>query len=230
MKAFRGKNTVKLLLKILLLLFRCWVVSDSLWLHGLQQASLSCPSFSPWVCSNSCSLSQWCHPIISFSVNLFSCPQPSPASRSFPMSWPFTSGGQSIVASAAASVLPMNTQELISFGIDWFYLLAVQGALKNLLQHHSLKASILQCSAFFMVQLWDSCMTTGKTIALTIWTLVSKVLFLDFNMLSRFVITFFLRRSCLQSLSTVVLGPKRIKSVTASTFSNVCYEVMRLWS
>ena len=99
-------------------------------------------------------LSQWCHPTISSSVvPLSSCLQSFPASRSFPMSQLFTSSGQSIGASASASVLPMNTQELISFRIGWFDLLAVQETLKNLLQHHCSKASFLRRSAFFMVQL-----------------------------------------------------------------------------
>ena len=97
------------------------------------------------------------------------------------MSQLFTSGSQNIGASAL--VLPMNIQ-------DWFDLLAVQGTLKSLLQHHSSKASILQLSAFFMVQLSHPHMTTGKIIALTRWTFVGKVMFLLFNMLSRFVIAF----------------------------------------
>ena len=108
---------------------------------------------------------------------------------------------------------------LISFRIDWFDLLAVQGTPKSLLQHHSSKASILQCSAFFIVQLPHPYMTTGKTIALTTWTFVVKVMSLCFNKLSRFVIAFFLRSkhlliSWLQSLSTVILKPKKIKFVT----------------
>ena len=99
----------------LLLLFICLVVSDSLWPHGLQHVILPCPSLSPGVCSNSCPLSQWCHPTISSSVIPFSsCPQSSPASGSFPVSWLFSSGGQSIGASVSASVLPMNIQ-------DWFF-------------------------------------------------------------------------------------------------------------
>ena len=93
--------------------------------------------------------------------------------------------------SFSISISPSNEYSgLISFRIDWFDLFAVQGTLKSLLQHHSLKASILQCSAFFMIQLSHLYMTTGKTMALTIWTFVSKVMSLLFNMLSRFVITF----------------------------------------
>ena len=94
-----------------LLLFGLSVMSNSLWLHGLHHARLPCPSVSPRVCSNSCPLNWWCHPTISSSVTpFFSCPQFFPASGSFPMSWPFSSGGQSIRASASASVLPMNMQ------------------------------------------------------------------------------------------------------------------------
>ena len=123
---------------------------------------------------------------------------------------------------------------LISFRIDWFDLLALQATLKSLLQHHSSKASILWCSAFFMVQLLHPHMITGKTIALTTWTFVSKVMSLHLNTLSRFVITFVLKSkclfiSCLQSLSAVTLKPKKIKSTTVSTFSpSICHEVMEL--
>ena len=125
----------------------------------------------------------------------------------------------------------MNIQGLISFRMDWFDLLAVQGTLKSLLQHHNSKASILWCSAFFMVQLSHPYMTTGKTMALTIQTFVSKVMSLLFNMLSRFVIAFLPRSKCLliswlQSPSAVILEPKKIKSVTVSTFSpSICHEV-----
>ena len=122
------------------------------------------------------------------------------------MSQFFASGGQSIAVPASASVLLMN--------IDWFDLLAVQGTLKSLLQHHSSKAAILQRSAFFIVQLSHPYMTTGKTIALTRWTFVGKVMSLLFNMLSRLVITFLPRRKCLlilwlQSPSTVILEPQK---------------------
>jgi len=106
------------------------------------------------------------------------------------MSQLFESGGQSIGASASALVLPMNIQVFISFRIDWFDFLAVQGTLKSLFQYHSSKVPILWCSAFFMVQLSHPYISTGKTIALTIWTFVSKEMSLLFNMLSRFVIAF----------------------------------------
>ena len=113
------------------------------------------------------------------------------------------------------SISPSNEYSgLISFRMDWLNLLAVQGTLKSLLQHHSSKASILQCSAFFMVQLSHPYMTTGKTIALTRQTLVGKVMSLLFNMVSRLVITFLPRRkhlliSWLQSPSAVILEPKK---------------------
>ena len=112
----------------------------------------------------------------------------------------------------------------ISFRMDWLDLLAVQGTLKNLIQHHSSKASALWHSAFFMVQLSHSYLTTGKTITLTRWTFVGKVISLLFNMLSRFVIAFFPRSkslliSWLQSPCALILEPKKIKSVTVSIVS-----------
>ena len=135
--------------------------------------------------------------------------------------------------SFSLGISPSNEYSgLISFRVDWLDLLAVQGTLKNLLQHHSSKASILWHSAFFMVQLSHQYMTTGKTIALTRWTCVSKVVFLLFNMLSRLVITFLPRSqhllmSWLQSPSAVILEPRKIKSTTVSTVSpSISYEVM----
>ena len=108
------------------------------------------------------------------------------------MSQFFTSGGQIIRASTSASVLHANEYSgLMSFRTDWFDFLAVQGILKSLLQHHSSKASILQCSVFFIIQLSHPCMTTGKPIALTRWTFVGKVMSLLFDMLSRLVIVCF---------------------------------------
>ena len=123
---------------------------------------------------------------------------------------------------------------LISFEIDWFDLLEVQGILKSLLQYHSSKASILQCSAFFIVQLSHPSTTTGKIIALSRGTFVDKVMSLLFNMLSRLVIAFLLRNkclsiSCLQSPSTVILEPKKIKSVTVSIVPrSMCHQVIGL--
>ena len=121
-----------------------------------------------------------CHPLL-FLPSIFS------SIKVFSRSQFFTSGGQSIGASASTSVLPINIPGLMSFRIDWFNL-AVQETLKSLLQHHSLKASVLQHSAFFMVQLSHPYMTTGKTIVLTRRTFVGKVMSLLFNMLSGFVI------------------------------------------
>ena len=120
---------------------------------------------------------------------------------------------------------------LISFKIDWFDYLDVQGTLKSLFQHHSWKASIFWCSAFFTVQLSQLYMTTGKTIALTIWIFVSRVLSLLFKTMSRFVIPFLPRSSrlisWLQSPFTVILEPKKRKSVTTFTFSpSICHEVI----
>ena len=140
-------------------------MSDSLQPHGLQHARPPCPSPIPGVYPNSCPMSQRCLPTISSSVVPFSSRiQSFPASGSFPMSHFFTSGGQSIGVSASASVLPMNIQNW--FPLGWTGLHVVQGTLKSLLQHHSSKASILQHSAFFIVQLSHPYMTTGKTIAL----------------------------------------------------------------
>ena len=143
------------------------------------------------------------------------------------MSQLFASGGQSTGLSASTSVLPMNTQ-------DWFDLLAVQRTLKSLLQQHSSKASILWLSAFFIVQISHPYRTPGKTIPLTRWTFVGKVMSLLFNMLSRLVIAFLpkskrLLISWLQSPSSVILEAKKIKSVTVSIVSpSVCLEVMGL--
>ena len=126
------------------------------------------------------------------------------------------------------SISPFNKYSgLISFRIDWFDLLAVQGTLKSLLQHHSSKASVLWCSAFFMVQLSHPYMTTGKTIALTRWTIEGKVMSLHFNMLSSLVIAFLPRSKCLliswlQSPSAVILEPPKIVShCFHQCFSNI---------
>ena len=170
------------------------VMSDSLQPHGLQHARLSCPSPTPGACSNSCPLSKCCHPTISSSVVPFSsCLWSFPASGSFPNEsvlciwWPkYWSFSFSISCSNEYS-------GLISFRIDWFDLFAIKGALKSLLQHHSSKTSILQHSAFFIVQLSHPYVTIGKTIALIRWTFVGKVMSLLFNMLSSLVIAFLLK-------------------------------------
>ena len=150
-------------------------MSNSLWSHGLQHTRPPCPSPTPGVYSNS-------------------CPSVALLLQSFPVSQFFASGGQSIGVSASASVLPVNIQDWFPFGwTGWISFLPVQGTLKNLLQHHSSKASILRRSAFFIVQLSHPYMITRKTIALARQTFVGKVISLLFNMLSGFVIAFSLR-------------------------------------
>jgi len=205
-------------------------MSDSLQPHELQYARPPCPSPAPGVHPNPCPSSRWCHPAISSSVIHFSsCPHSFPVSGSFqnesafhirwPEYWSFS-----------FNISPSNEYPgLISFGMDWLDLLAVQGTLKSLLQHHSSKASILWCSAFFIVQLSHPYMTTGKTIDLTRWTFVGKVMFLLLNMLSRLVITFLPRSkyiliSWLQSPSAANLDPIKIKSATVSP--SISHEVM----
>ena len=133
------------------------VVCDSLRPHEWQHTRLPCPSPTVRVHPNPCPSSQWCHPTISSSVIPFSsCPQSFPASGSFPMSQLFTCGG-----SFSLNISPSNEHPgLISFRMDWLDLLAVQGTLKSLLQHHSSKASILRRSAFFIVQLSHPYMNT----------------------------------------------------------------------
>ena len=138
-------------------------MSSSLQLHRLQHTRVPCPSPSPGVCSNSCPLSLWCHLTTSSSSTSFFCLQSFPVTGSFSISWLFASGGQSIGATASASVLPMNIQGWFPLGLTG--LIYLQS--KSLLQDHNLKASILWCSAFFMVQVSHPCMTAGKTIALT---------------------------------------------------------------
>ena len=208
------------------------VMSDFLHPHELQHVRIPCPSLSPGVCANSCPLSQWSHPTISFSVTLFfSCPQSLPAPGSFPTSWLFTSGGRSIGASASASVLPMNIQHWFPLRFTGLISLLSKGLSRVFFQHHNSEASVLRCSAFFMVQLSHLYVITGKTIASTRQTFVSKVMSLPFNMLSRFVIAFLARKHLLilwlQSPSRVILESRKIKSVTVSTFPpSICHGVM----
>ena len=166
-----------------------------------------------------------CHPLlllpqIPLSIRIFS--SESTLLMRWPKYWSFS-----------FSISPSNEHPgLISFEMDWLDLLAVQGTLKSLLQHHTSKASILRCSAFFTVQLSHPCITIGKTIALTRWTFVGKGISLLLNMLSRLVITFLLRSkrlliSWLQSPSAVILEPPKIKSDTVSTVSpSISHEVM----
>ena len=166
-----------------------------------------------------------CHPLLllpSIFPNIKVFSNESALRRRWPKYWSFS-----------FSISPFSEHPgLISFRIDWLDLLAVQVTLKSLLQHHSSKASILWCSAFFIVQLSHPYMTTGKTIDLTRRTFVDKVMSLFFNMLSRLVITFLPRSNhqlilWLQSPSAVVLEPRKIKSATVSTLSpSICHEVM----
>ena len=163
-------------------------MSDSLQPHGLQHARPPCPSPTPRVYPNLGPLSRWCHLTVSSSIVPFSsCLQSFPASGSFPMTQFFASGGQSIGVSVSTSVLPLNTQDW--FPLEWTGWISLQS--KGLSRVFSnTKVSILQHSAFFIVQLSHPYMTTGKTIALTRWTFVGKVMSLLFTMLFRLDITF----------------------------------------
>ena len=158
------------------------------------------------------------HPLLSPSP-----PAPNPSQHQSLFQWVSSSHKWPKCWSFSFSINPSNEHpELISFRMHWLYLLAVQGTLKSLLQHHSSKVSILLCSAFFIVQLSHPYMTTGKTIALTRRTFFGQVISLLFNMLSRLVITFLPRSKCLliswlQSPSAVVLEPKKINYDTVST-------------
>ena len=145
------------------------------------------------------------------------------------MSHFFALGGQSIGVSASTSVLPYSG--LISFRIDWLDFLAFQGTLKSLLQHHSSKASILRCSAFLIVQLSHPYMSTRKSIALTRWTFVGKVMSLLFNMLSRLATAFLPRSKSFNFMGAVTIcsdfRAQNIKSVTVSIISpSICHEVI----
>ena len=172
-------------------------MSDSLLPHGLQHTRPPCPSPTPGACSNSGPLSQWCQP---------SHPLPSPSPSGFNLSQhqglfssnSFLHIGWPNYRSFSFSISPSKEiPGLISFRMDWLDLLAVQGTLKSLLQHDTLKASILQCSGSLMAQLSDPYMTTRKTIALNRWTFVSEVMSQLFSILSKFAIAFLPRRNCL---------------------------------
>ena len=165
-------------------------MSDSLQPHGLQHARLPCPSPTPRVYSNSCPLSQWCHPKISFFViPLSSRLQSFPASGSFPMSQFFASGGQIIGVSASASVLPVNIQGWFPLGLTVWSPCSPRDCQESspTPQFKSISSLVL---SFLMVQLSHPYVTTGKTIALTRWTFVGKIMSLLFITLSRFFIAF----------------------------------------
>ena len=191
-------------------------MSHSLWPHGLQLAKPPCPSANPRACSNSWALISdaihTSHPLLSPSPPAFNIRQHKGLFQ-----WVSSLHQVEKYCSFSFNISPSNEYSgLISFKIDWVDLLAVQETLKSLLQNHSLKELILWCSAFFIFQLSHSYMTTGKTIALTRWTFVSKVISLLFNILSRLVIAFLLRNkglliSWLQSPSAVILEPPHNK-------------------
>ena len=166
------------------------VVSDSLWPHESQHSRLPCPSPTQETCTNSCPSSQWCRPTISSSVDPFSsCLWSFPASGSF--QGVSSSHQVAKVLELQLHISPSSEYSgLISFRIDWFDIFAVQETLKSLLQHYGSKASILWCSAFFIVQLSYPYMTTEKAIALARQTFVDKVMSLLFTLLYRWVITF----------------------------------------
>ena len=196
------------------------VVSNSLQPHESQHSRPLCPSPTPGLHSDSRPSSLWCHPAISSSVVPFSsCPSSLPASESFLMSQPFAWSGQSTGASGLSSVLPMTIQDWFPLGLTGWISLQSKGISRvssnTTVQKHQ-----------FFGALSHSYMTTGKTIALTRWTFVGKVIFLLLNMLSRLVIAFLSRSKCLliswlQSSSTVILEPQNIKSVTVSLVSPI---------
>ena len=202
-------------------------MSNSLLSHGLQHARLPCPSPTPRACSNSCPSSRWCHPTISsFVVPFSSCRQSFPAPGSFPMTQFFASDSQSIGVSASTSVLPMNIQDLFPLGWTGWISLQSKG-LSRVFSNTTVQnsSSILQCSAFFIVQLSHPYMTTGKTID-WLQAFVGKVMSLLFNMQSRLVIAFLPRIkrlliSQLQSPSAVILEPPKIKSHCFHCFLHV---------
>ena len=209
-------------------------MSDSLQPYGLKHTRFPYPSPPLRICSNSCPFSQWwlsnhlilCHPLLLTSV--FPSIRVYSNELALCIRWPkYWSFSFSISNSNEYSVL-------ISLRINLFDLLAVQGTLKSLFQHHSLKTSILQCPALFMVQLSYPYITTGKTIALTRWNFVGKVMSLLFNTLSRLAKAFLSRSkhllsTRLQSPSAMIFEPRKIKSVTISIVSpSICHEVMGL--
>ena len=211
-------------------------MSDSFQPHRLQHTRLPHPSPTPGAYSNSCPSGWWCHPsnhLILYHPLLLP-PSIFPSIRTFSNESVLQIWWLKYWSFSFSISLSNKYSGLISFRMDWLDLLAVQGTLKSLLQHHSSKASILWCSALFIAQLSHPYMTTGKTIALTRQNFVclGKVKSLLFNMLSRFVIVFLPRSkslliSWLQSPSAVILEPKKIKSVTFSIVSpSICHEVM----
>ena len=198
-------------------------MSKSVRLHKLQHARLPCASPTPGACSNSCPSSQWCHPTISSSVVPFFCLQSFPASGSFLMSLLFASRGWSIRVSASASVLPMNMQDWFPLGLTCLMSLLFKGLSRVFSNTTVQKHQFFSAQPSLWWKLSHPDMTTGKTIALTRWAIISKVMSLLFNTQSRFVTALVPRSkhlwiSWLQSLSEVILEHKKIKYVTVSTF------------
>ena len=205
------------------MLFNHQVMSNSLWCHGLQHARLPCPSPSPGVCPSSCPLNWWCHPTISFFVALFSFwLQSFPARGSFPVSQLFESGGQSIGASASASFLPKSIQGWFPLRLTDLISLLSRGPSESspTLQFESIN-SLALCLFYCLVL--TSIHDSWKDHSFDYKDLCQQVMSLLFNMPSRFVMAFFPRGrhrliSCLQSPSSVILEPKKRKSVTAFIF------------
>ena len=206
--------------------FSCSVVSDSLWPHEPQHTRPPCPSQLP---ESTQTHDRWISGAIQ-SSRLPLSPSPPALNHSQPhglFKWVSSLYQVAKILEFSFNISPSNEHPgLVSFRMDWLDLLAVQGTLKSLLQHHRSKESILRCSAFFIVQLSYPYMTPGKTITLTRWTFAEKVMSLLFHMLSRLVITFFSRSkhlliSWLQSSSAVILEPEKIKLVTVYPF--ICY-------
>ena len=214
------------------LFFSCWIMSDYLQPHGLQDTRLPCASSSPGACSNSSPLSWWCHPTISSSITSFSsCPQSFPASGSFPMSPLFASAGQSIGASASASVLPVNIQDW--FPLGWTGLIALQS--KELSRVFS--NTTVRKHQFFPLRLYDPTFTSVldylKNHSFDSMTLLAK-LCLCFLICCLGLSQFFFQGasvliSWLQSPSAMILQPKKIKSVTVFIVSpSIWHEEMEL--
>ena len=214
-------------------LFSCPVVSDSLWPHGLQSARPAYPSPSTGVCPSSCSLHQWCPPAISSSDTLFSfCSQSFPGSGTFPVSHLFASDDQKTSTSASASVLLVNIQDWSPLRLTGLISLLSKG-LWGVPSTAVWTHKVFGFLSSLLVHLLQSYVTTGKTIALTMWTFVGRVMSLLFKTLSGFAISFLPRSnhlliSWLQSLCAMILEPNKRKSVTTSTFPpSICHVVMR---
>ena len=200
-------------------------MSDSWRPCGLQHTRLPSPSLSPGVCSNSF-IELWGHPTIEFTVATFSS-----GLQSFPATV-FSNGSALCIRwpkywSFSFSISPSSEYSgLIYFRMDWLDLLAIQGTVKSLLQHQNPKASILQCSAFFVIQLSHPYLTTGKTIALTIWIFVGKVMVLLFNMLSMLVRAFLPRKKSFNFMTAVTIhssfGDFHNLSSVARSCSTLC--------